>query len=460
MATLPAQNVKTRQRFRQRRPTPLPMLKSVSATLLFGKYSFDEFDVYGKDIDTPNICLLYGENGIGKTTLMKLIYAALTDEYQAGLKGYIAQTIFARFQIKFSDGQTVTFVRHHATSGSYDCHLAGVRQTQTFRFHADPANRVLVSENSGINEFVSKLCGLAPHLVFISDIRSVRSSNPDWNIRGMLARRTVENAGRLPSVPSDGRWQEPDAEQLASAGLERLLAQGHDYLRDRAIRANALANAGIGQIYASIARTLFQNDPKAAQKDERDVASLVDRITDAQNYIDRFGDYTLLQGEHLTDLLKYVVDSSGDTRSQIYELIEPYVISIEKRIKENRPITDQIYAFENGINQFLRQKSLNFKVSTPAMLFDDKGGELSVANLSSGERHLLYIMCISMLSRDQQAIVLIDEPELSLNYKWQRRLISSILGISSDKSQFIMATHSFEIIASFRDATVELEPRG
>jgi ABC-type glutathione transport system ATPase component len=55
---------------------------------------------------------------------------------------------------------------------------------------------------------------------------------------------------------------------------------------------------------------------------------------------------------------------------------------------------------------------------------------------------------------------MIDEPEISLNIKWQRQLVQSLLEITNDASiQFILASHSIELLAQHRDCVVNLKNR-
>ena len=49
-------------------------------------------------------------------------------------------------------------------------------------------------------------------------------------------------------------------------------------------------------------------------------------------------------------------------------------------------------------------------------------------------------------------------PEISLNIKWQRELLSSLLACAgSNPVQYLIATHSFELLTSYKNNVVELK---
>ena len=81
-----------------------------------------------------------------------------------------------------------------------------------------------------------------------------------------------------------------------------------------------------------------------------------------------------------------------------------------------------------------------------------------LSTLSSGEIHILIIFA-SIIFRPniskEQTIILIDEPELSLHVRWQEKFMDSLLE-ASDEFQYIIATHSPEIIIGRVDHCVEL----
>jgi ABC-type cobalamin/Fe3+-siderophores transport system ATPase subunit len=68
--------------------------------------------------------------------------------------------------------------------------------------------------------------------------------------------------------------------------------------------------------------------------------------------------------------------------------------------------------------------------------------------LSSGEKQLLLLFCNALAASQNTTIFMIDEPELSLNIKWQRQLIRALAAVTSRRNvQFVMATHSFELLS-------------
>jgi predicted ATP-binding protein involved in virulence len=77
--------------------------------------------------------------------------------------------------------------------------------------------------------------------------------------------------------------------------------------------------------------------------------------------------------------------------------------------------------------------------------------------LSSGEKQLILLLSNTILARDSAGIFLIDEPELSLNVKWQRRLVEALLRCAHGANiQYILASHSLELITQHRQNAVQL----
>lgn len=80
-------------------------------------------------------------------------------------------------------------------------------------------------------------------------------------------------------------------------------------------------------------------------------------------------------------------------------------------------------------------------------ILDDKvyievdGRELPISDLSSGERHILTFLTLVLFQGRQRNFLVIDEPEISLNIKWQRQLLGLLHNLAPN-TQIIVASHS------------------
>jgi ABC-type glutathione transport system ATPase component len=87
----------------------------------------------------------------------------------------------------------------------------------------------------------------------------------------------------------------------------------------------------------------------------------------------------------------------------------------------------------------------------------DPGAKLDPENLSSGEKQLLLLFFNVLTSAETASLFIIDEPEISLNVKWQRKLVDSLIDITTESScQFLLATHSIELLTKHRNETIKL----
>lgn len=129
----------------------------------------------------------------------------------------------------------------------------------------------------------------------------------------------------------------------------------------------------------------------------------------------------------------------------------------QDKIKENKLLRQM---FKNIIdelnNEELHLSSINYLVDTfNFFLSDDKKFEInvneiivkigdiahSIHDLSSGERHMLTFLSLVLFVGSGRNFLIIDEPEISLNMKWQRQLIE-LFKIMLPNVQIIVASHS------------------
>ena len=84
------------------------------------------------------------------------------------------------------------------------------------------------------------------------------------------------------------------------------------------------------------------------------------------------------------------------------------------------------------------------------------GEQLSPYKLSSGEKQMLIIL-LTALTQDRQPYVLfMDEPEASLHFEWQKRLIDMVIQLNPNV-QIVLTTHSPAVVMNgWADCVTEM----
>ena len=85
------------------------------------------------------------------------------------------------------------------------------------------------------------------------------------------------------------------------------------------------------------------------------------------------------------------------------------------------------------------------------LTFGDAANAVSSETLSAGEKQMLSFICYNAFNKN--AVIFVDEPELSLHVDWQRQLFP-ILQEQGTNNQFIIATHSPFIYSRYPDKEI------
>ena len=146
------------------------------------------------------------------------------------------------------------------------------------------------------------------------------------------------------------------------------------------------------------------------------------------------GSTKVFAGRYATDeALRRVVNNINNVESRIEASMAP------------------IQKFTGTIDSlFSRNKRLQTLDNGLAVALED-GKIITPAQLSSGEKHLLVILLNAMTANENS--VIIDEPELSMHIDWQHALTEAIVRLNP-RCQVILASHSPEIMANVPDEKI------
>ena len=166
-------------------------------------------------------------------------------------------------------------------------------------------------------------------------------------------------------------------------------------------------------------------------------ASLSENINLFQANISREVIEKIKQHQNSNDRSKDADTLLSETRSEI-EKIEKY------RTESMRPLD----AVRSLVEKLFQHAGISFD---KRLSFGDAAEAVTSDALSAGEKQMLSFICYNAFHQD--AVIFIDEPELSLHVDWQRQLYT-ILRNQNPTNQFIFATHSPFIYGKYPDKEV------
>ena len=188
------------------------------------------------------------------------------------------------------------------------------------------------------------------------------------------------------------------------------------------------------------------------------------------NYFDNYNDYDTLTIE-LSEAKRIIQKSLDETRGYIAFPLRDKILFLEEKIKEiwdeasyrledltpedydyymmrDWHLLQIIHQYEEIINKKsgLLGKEIYFD-NGMKMKLTSTNKDLPLTALSSGEKNLL-LLYYEIIFTQSDHLLLIDEPEVSLHAEWCSQIIDNILPICKEKNiQVIIATHSPDFIA-------------
>jgi len=434
-------------------------IKRIRVRKLFGTYDYS-LSASEDASDPDRLMILYGDNGSGKTTILKTLFHLLAPERREGHKSAVAKVPFTRFEINFTSGDHVWAQRpENKIIGSFTMgvHLAR-KKDMTREFIADDQGAVEAPDE--VNRFLSRLKQLNVSLYFLSDDRTVQLAGqaPRENLfigQAFSEEEVVDYKDTQLRLfrRTCGESLEKQSQQILLESIKR----AEIWIQSQAVRGAAEGESNVNTLYSEILTRISALPlettpilPDTLQKIEGRVGQLEARSK-------QFAQYGLLPEFNGRDILNIIKSAPTSHLRIITNIITPYIDSVEKKLDAMERLQRQIDALVSIVNSFLTRKKVNFEIHQGFSITTEDGKQLVPQMLSSGERHLLLLFFNTLIALDRPSIFIIDEPEISLNIKWQRRLLSSLLECAGKNPvQYLFATHSFEILAQYRGNAAKL----
>ena len=139
-------------------------------------------------------------------------------------------------------------------------------------------------------------------------------------------------------------------------------------------------------------------------------------------------------------------------------VLSVYVGDVQEKLQVFDELTDKIDLLVNIIKNKFQYKEMSISKKEGFVFKTSDGNILSPTNLSSGEQHELVLLYELLFKVSPNSLLLIDEPELSLDVTWQQQFLKDLQKITKLSAfDALIATHSPQIIHDRWDLTVELK---
>lgn len=440
-------------------------IKRIFVSNLFGLYDY-ELSLHDSNTESNKILILYGDNGSGKTTILKLAFHLLASEDRKGHKTVAASTPFARFEIEFQDKTKVWAARTNGRLiGSFSMGIKRPgRKEKIVEFIADKDNivrRQSKKNNEMIQSVLSSLKQLQISLYMLSDDRTIHFSGQEDK---SLSVYKIESENELIELDEEDearirrRRYQLDTEEIAQYHLTESLRRTEEWIKGKAIRSSSIGDSSANVLYNEMLRRLVSLPEEKSIDATAIKKSIKKRVIELEKQSKQLAQYGLLPKFSGKEIKSVISIADLSNIEIIINVLSPYLESLEKKIEAMDDVYKRINSLVTIINRFLTNKKLEFDLHSGLSITSIDGSLLKPQMLSSGERHLLLLFCNSLIEVDRPSILMIDEPEISLNIKWQRILISSLIECIGDSPvQYLFATHSMELLVKHRNRVMKLE---
>lgn len=175
-----------------------------------------------------------------------------------------------------------------------------------------------------------------------------------------------------------------------------------------------------------------------------------------RQYTDLSETYTRLQQTTSQDIISKIKDFKQDgvdttdivEANQILDTIRQQIEGMEE---SRETIMKPIEAVKALVTNIFKHSGIKL---SKTLSFGDAASAVNSDALSAGEKQMLSF--ISYNAFYENAVIVIDEPELSLHVDWQRQLFP-ILRAQQSSNQFLIATHSPFIYSKYPDKEIQID---
>ena len=436
------------------------------------------------NLSGENVSIIYGDNGCGKTTFLKILHAIFAQEESVLLKNNIQQIIleYSEYDIDHAANEreltgqgTVNISRRRAFENEQtkkancinETHWATSKTRIAAKSHRPLHQKTLFDDfesddltfdwsellnspfgdttsislgvDRGVNDRGAKIETRYIYEFFRSPRR--RSYiNDNYQVGEIAADLTrflnnISNSKRRDRANLDLNKTHLDLQNIKIENIEALLVE--KYRLARVMATKRIQNALFETLSVAVKGQEQMPLMESVPHDFNDLLiensdRIIEALDDGEE--NRFKN-TIIE---ILNNLKHNHDAVNGIREN--KILTQLFLNIIEELKIERLILSSVNLLVDTFNNYLvdgKELRVSEHEATITYGIDSHG----VESLSSGERHILTFLSLILFEGVKRDFVIIDEPEISLNIKWQRELIPLIEELIP-ATQIIVASHS------------------
>ena len=418
--------------------------------------------------------ILHGPNGVGKTRLLELIHCAFNQRYRD-----LTRIPFAVGRFEFEDGSWIEVRRGQGKKRRKDSRadkssreFESTLQWQTCAAGEKPIAHEMDPHGQTFDRRLSaRIEAQYPVEQLELDLWLDHPSD-EYLSTGEIAQRygiPIHSESGSENIPDQLR-QVLENNKVHLIETQRLLAADRTPPRGRRSRRGHSEQRSTVESYsenlcreldgalATNSRTSQTRDRSFPSRLFRDVSTeatesqLRDRYAAQQQLRSRLANIAILDSSTELDLPDRTL-AEWERR-----VLQIYLDDADAKLTTFQPLLERLELLKEIVNERFLFKKLDFDRNRGFSFTDeDSGIEVDLRALSSGEQHEVVVMYDLLMNAHKNALVLIDEPEISLHVAWQKAFLNDLDRVASlTEVRFIIATHSPQIIGSWWNRAVEL----
>ncbi len=450
-------------------------LEQIRVKKLFGYLSYDI-----SDLASGRSTFIIGNNGSGKSTIFRMISALIEGRWHV-----FHEVKFEEIHFRFSSTDNGYVSIEYSFRKKPDVEWMDENGEWRNLAQGSVEEYLRLEDNRDRAEWIFRndtnvkraRCGrhwATPNQRHLNDIELVKY----WEANRLDRRKVSEDESQEASAPDMERLQGLEVQFIQANRLHALETSNpsereNPYLRSRARRflqepIYQVNNYLQEEMRKQITRAFLERDTIGNNALNKWLAQGRDRQVHDK--------YSVHELAEKIDKIESAVSDFGSRRKRTKLKIpdvrpngyEPFLkFYLNSRLEQLQPLTGflrQVELFSEICNTAFGYKTVSLHEAYGMTVEVKAAGhseELDLTELSSGEQQIIFLAYQLTIGAKHGALVLIDEPELSLHLEWQKTFISLLERIGERTgNKYICATHSPAIVGRNFGALRYLEVAG